>query len=299
MSAKVWKLGIIGWPLGYSLSPLMHTAALEAAGLQGEYREYPVAPESLWEWLSRVNDLGLDGFNVTMPYKKSVFSWVVGEGRGKLGRLEEMSGVVGAINTVVVREQHPVGYNTDGESFLQVLTEPTRSMDLSGWHVVLLGAGGAARTIAVALALKTHVEQLTIWNRHAEAATLLSVLLKALKQKSRTRIEVRAEQNLEALPLKECQMLINATPAGMKGHEELPLDYGQLHAGQIVYDIVYEPRETRLIQEARKRGCMVITGEEMLAAQGAEAFEIWTGVPAEKVLPAMKKALDGHFAAGR
>ena len=92
-------------------------------------------------------------------------------------------------------------------------------------------------------------------------------------------------------------MLINATPVGMKGQENFPLDYSQLHSGQTVYDIVYEPRETKLIQEARKRGCWVITGDEMLAAQGAAAFEIWTGVPAAKVLPAMRKALDEHFAA--
>ena len=294
MGSKVWKLGIVGWPLGYSLSPKMHNAALKAAGLQGEYREYPVPAEGLWMWLSRVTELGLDGFNVTMPYKKSVFSWVIGEWKGQLGRLEELSGVIGALNTVVMRDGHPYGYNTDGEGFLQTLTQPPRSLDLSGWHVVLLGAGGAAQAIAVALALRTRVKRLTLWNRHLSGAEKLRQLLEPLQAQGRTRVEVEVREELDELPLAECQMVVQATPAGMKGQRDLALDYSRLRQGQTVYDIVYEPRETRLIQEARRRGCTVVTGDEMLAGQGAAAFEIWTGV--KGMLPVMKQALDGDFA---
>ncbi len=274
----------------------MHRAALKAAGLQGEYREYPVPAEELWTWLSRAAEMGLDGFNVTMPYKKSVFSWVIGEWKGQLGRLEELSGVIGALNTVVLRDSHPYGYNTDGEGFLQTLTRPPRSLDLSGWHVVLLGAGGAAQAIAVALALRTRVKRLTLWNRHLDGTQRLSRLLEPLKVQGRTRMEIEVREELDELPLVECQMMVQATPAGMKGQADLALDYTQFRQGKTVYDIVYEPRETRLIQEARRRGCTVVTGDEMLAGQGAAAFEIWTGV--KGMLPVMKKALDGHFTGG-
>ena len=296
MSYRYWKLGIIGWPLGYSLSPLMHQAALKVVGLQGEYREYPVDPEGLWDWLSHSQGLGLDGFNVTMPYKKSVFSWVIGEGSGKLGHLEELSGVIGAINTVVFREGHPFGYNTDGEGFLKSLTEPPRSVSLAGWKVNLLGSGGSAQAIAAVLALKTKISSLTIWNRQENLARAQELSAK-VNQLRRSKTFAQATSDLHSLSLEDGHLLINATPTGMKEREELPLDYDRLHEGQMVYDIVYEPRETKLIREARKRGCTVITGDEMLAAQGAAAFEIWTGVPAGKVLPAMKKGLDEHFAA--
>lgn len=273
----------------------MHTAALKAAGLQGEYKEYPVPAEGLWAWLSRVSEMGLDGFNVTMPYKRSVFSWVVGEWKGTLGRLEEMSGAIGALNTVVLRDGYPHGYNTDGEGFLQTLTQPPRSLKMDGWHAVLLGSGGAAQAIAVTLALRTRVKRLTVWNRHPEGAAKLKALLDSLREQSRTRMEVDLREELAALPVAECQMVANTTSAGMKGQPELPLDYARLRQGQVVYDIVYEPRETRLIQEGRKRGCTVVTGDEMLAGQGAAAFEIWTGV--KGMLPVMRKALDEKLGA--
>ncbi len=287
MSAKHWKLGIIGWPLGYSLSPLMHDAALKAAGLKGDYKRYPVKSEDLERWL--VTDaLELNGFNVTMPHKKAVFHWL--ERCGKFNQ-PELIRAVGAVNTIKMQDGRAVGSNTDGMGFL----EPIDLNSVRGKRVLLFGAGGAAQAIAVYLAYSGQIGSLEIWNRHWERADMLARRIQELHAPCSE--QVRAERLLRDVPIREMELLINATPAGMKEEEDLPLDYGQLHAGQIVYDIVYEPKETRLMREARERGCQVITGDEMLAAQGAAAFEIWTKVPAAKVLPAMKKALDEHFAA--
>jgi len=312
---KYWKLGILGWPLGYSLSPLIHERALKAAGLQGEYREYPVASDQIWDWLSHVGSLGLDGFNVTMPYKQSVFAWVVAE--GQLGQPDHLNLAIEAVNTVVMKEKRPVGYNTDGKGFLRPLTDPPRGLDLTGWRVVLLGAGGAAQAIACTLALETKVEHLTIWNRHPERAQRLAWHIGELPR-VRQRHFVDAVKEVESLPIREANLIVNTTSVGMTpppaspaeggsnlrldrpdgpksggGVKENPgnlIDPKALGPEQVVYDIVYEPRETPLIQAARKRGCPVITGEEMLAGQAAEAFELWTGIPG--MLPIMQQALN-------
>lgn len=294
MAPKYFKLGILGYPLGYSLSPLIHTRALEAANLKGEYREYPVSPEDLWDWLAHVNDAGLTGFNVTMPYKKSVFAWIVGQGQGELGRIESADRQIGAINTVVLDRGRPIGYNTDGEGFLRTLTEPPRSLNVSGWHVLLLGAGGAAQAIAATLALRTKVKRLTIWNRHPEQARRLVAQIQEIRSEyGRPADFVESMEKLETLPVGECQLVINATSVGMKGQSQRLIDPAQLHKDQIVYDIVYEPRETALIQAARKKGCQVVTGDEMLAGQAAASFYLWTGV--NGMLSVMRKALDDHF----
>lgn len=287
---KYWKLGIIGWPLGYSLSPLMHERALKAAGFAGRYQEYPVRPEELPIWLDRVNELGLDGFNVTMPHKIGVWDWVVSHGR--LGH-PQRDAAIGALNTVAMKEGRPTGYNTDGEGFLRPLVEAPRSLDLSGWCVVVLGAGGAARAIVATLALQTKVSRISLWNRDPVRARMLAQHANSLRGKEAD--FARAEEKPERLPVSECQLLVNATSYGMhtSGQEPLLVNAEQIHPGQVVYDIVYESRQTALIGVAQQRGAQVIRGEEMLAGQGAVAFEIWTGK--KGMLPVMRRVLDDHF----
>lgn len=283
MGDKHWKLGIIGWPLGYSLSPRMHEAALAAAGLKGEYREIPVKPEDLERWL-QTEAPSMDGFNVTMPHKQEVAAWC-----SAAGAIDPSAVEMGTVNTVALAGGKAAGHNTDGKGFLGSLER--HGIDPKGWEVALLGAGGAARAIALSLARKG-VSRLHVWNRHAERGRELAARVNEAVGK--TVASVVGE--IEALPVAGCRMLVNATPTGMNKHEESPVEIGRLRKGQVVYDIVYEPRETRLIHGARKQGCEVITGDEMLAGQGAAAFEIWTGVPAAKALPAMKQALEMHFA---
>lgn len=287
---RFYKLGIVGWPLGYSLSPEMHRAALEAAGLAGEYREYPVPPDKLVGWLGS-DGARLDGFNVTMPHKSAVWSWL--KSRGGAARLDPFLLETGldAVNTVAMQEGLPVGYNTDGEGFLRPLTEPPRRLTLAGWRGILLGSGGSAKAIATALALKTKVHALTVWNRPsgADRAEDLARRLNRLRGAEQFAL---ASSDSNQLPMGEGHLLINATPMGMKGQGEVPDGVaGRLHHGMLVVDIVYEPRETQLIRAARAAGCAVVAGDEMLAGQGAASFEIWTGVPVARVLPIMKRVL--------
>ncbi len=273
----------MGWPLGYSLSPLMHERALAAAGLRGEYKEYPVKPEGVWDWFHR-EGLQLDGFNVTMPHKPAAANWCAVQGNVK----DRVATCMDAVNTVVVAEGKARGHNTDGEGFLLPLRE--RQMDLSGWSVVLLGAGGTARAIAVALAYQPGIKKLVIWNRHLERAQGAVERANLVRREQGYGSFAEAVSEIDSLPLRECHLLVNATPAGMKGEVELPIDFNQLHSAQVVYDIVYEPRQTSLIRAARGRGCQVVTGDEMLAGQGAASFELWTGV--KGMLPVMRKALE-------
>lgn len=248
-------------------------------------------PEELAPWLERVGQLGLDGFNVTMPHKIAVWDWVLNHGR--LG-YPQRDGAMGALNTVAMEEGHPVGYNTDGEGFLRSLIDPPRSFDLNGWRVVVLGAGGAARAIVATLALETRVSRITLWNRDPIRARLLAQSANALRGAG---IDFACvEERQEALPVSECELLVNATSYGMHtgGQEPLLVSAEGFHRGQVVYDIVYESRQTALIRAAQERGADVIRGEEMLAGQGAVAFEIWTGK--KGMLPIMRGTLDDHFA---
>ncbi len=289
MSSKYWKLGIVGWPLGYSLSPLMHTAALKAAGLEGEYKEYPVKPEELDHWLE-TEAPKLDGFNVTMPHKQEIAAWCRTEGNSQ----DAFSVLSGVVNTIVMKGGRASGHNTDGDGFWTPLVK--HKPLLIKWQVLLLGAGGAARAIAAVLTLRGVAREMAVWSRRLESAERL--VEETRKMSRNASVPALAVKDLGSVPVEKCDVIINATPSGMEGEGDAPFPVtSRLRRGQVVYDLVYEPRETGLVLAARKAGCTVITGDEMLAGQGAAAFEIWTRVPAGKVLPAMKKALDEHFAA--
>ena len=294
MSSNYWKLGIVGWPLGYSLSPLMHQAALKAFGLEGEYKEYPVKPEDLDRWLKE-DAPKLDGFNVTMPHKKAAFEWLLELERVKKGEIHrELDRVIGAINTVeVFKDGYFRGYNTDGDGFYAALCDPSRSIDAERMRVLLLGSGGAAQAIAMVLA-DVGVGQMMIWNRHPQRAEQLVEKIRA----SYRGCKAVSVSSLQEVPFGEVDILVNATSVGMLGVDELLVDANRLPPSAIVYDIVYDPPETPLIRAARRRGMRAITGLEMLVAQGAEAFGLWTRKNTKKVLPVMRKALDEYYATG-
>ena len=292
MSKEFWKLGIIGWPLGYSLSPVMQEAALRSLGLEGEYKEHPVKPEDLELWLKNEGSK-FAGFNVTIPHKTQVWE-LVKKRFGALGQ-SELDEPTGAVNTVVVEEGRLIGCNTDGEGFLRPLTD--RRLEMSGWHVVLFGSGGAAKAIAMTLARATAIGRLTIWNRsgHLERAEQLAKQVNRLRGGAEFAV---ATDDIQSFQLKDVNLLVNATPVGMKGEGDFVFAAEKLSPELVVYDLVYQPLKTELVQIAKRRGCQVITGDEMLAAQGAAAFELFVGQPGggEKVYPVMKKALEEHFA---
>ena len=308
METKTWKLGIIGWPLGYSLSPRMHRAVLKAAGLEGEYKEYTIELDPTdtdsgnykkeAEWLSTVRDREkLDGLNVSMPCKPQVAAWCL----SKDISIDQFAQFMDAVNTIRFENRSAAGCNTDGVGFLQPLRD--RGINLSAFRILLLGAGGSAKAIAITLALQREVRHLSIWNRHAERAKMLANRANIVYcDRQNNAGFAEAIQEITPSVIREIDFLVNATPVGMVGQGEVPQEIlGQLHEGQIVYDIVYEPRETALIRAARARGCQVITGDEMLAAQGAASFKIWTGIDEvnrRSVLEIMRETLDKELRVG-
>jgi len=235
MDSKFWKLGIIGWPLGYSLSPLMYTAALKAAGLEGEYKEYPVKPEELTRWLE-TEAPKLDGFNVTMPHKEAVAAWCRAEGNS----LDAFAALAGVVNTVGTKAGRASGHNTDGEGFWTPLAR--HKPLLVKRQILLLGAGGAARAIVAILRPRDFAREIAVWSRRPVAAERL--VEESLKMDRNPRAPAFiVVKDLNSVPMERFDVIINATPSGMQGEGDLPLSVtSRLRRGQIVYDLVYEPR---------------------------------------------------------
>ncbi len=279
---KVFAL--FGHPVAHSVSPLMQNRAFEELGLNCCYLAFDVKAEDLEVAVKAIRALGLGGANITIPHKEMVIQY--------LDKVEEQANLIGAVNTVANCEGVLVGYNTDAPGFLQSLRYDA-GFEPGGKQAVILGAGGAARAVAFAL-VSAGVKRLAIFNRNpfrAEAlANDISVLL------GRCQVEAGDLQSAALMrELAEADLLVNATSAGM--HPDvgnLPLqDLSALRPGMLVYDLVYNPPRTRLLQEAEKRGCGVCSGIGMLVYQGALAFEIWTGkrAPVAVMRQAVEKAL--------
>lgn len=295
---REWKLGILGYPLGYSLSPLMHAAAfraLEPRGIRGAYAEYPVLPEALEPWLTeQVPALGLDGFNVTMPHKEAVFAWIKAHGRFPFPD-NPQEAWIGAVNTVKVRDGTWWGYNTDATGFLDVLSRSGVRERLGGTfrlerqRVVLLGAGGSARAVAYALVWHKKIGELLIWNRHPHRAEVLAAGLAQVCQQGAGRdCAVRVVDHVTERDLADAGLLVNTVPAS----DELFVEPEFLWPGLVVYDLVYHPPWTALLRAAKRRGAVVVSGLEMLASQAAQAFHCWLDeVRGENVRPVMIDAL--------
>ncbi|WP_258359266.1 shikimate dehydrogenase [Moorella sulfitireducens (nom. illeg.)] len=272
-------VALIGYPVGHSLSPLMQNAAFASAGLDLVYLAFAVAPPDLPAALAGLKALGFMGANVTVPHKEAVIKY--------LDAVEPIAARIGAVNTIVNKDGRLTGYNTDAGGFLRSLREA--GFDPAGKQAVILGAGGAARAVAFALA-GAGCAALTIANRTLEKAGCLAAELTGLK------VPVGAcnLQEEELRPrIEGADLVVNATSAGMApAVEAVPLPAAWLNSRQWVYDLVYNPLETKFLRQARQRGCRVISGLGMLLYQGAAAFTLWTGktAPVEVMRNVLLKA---------
>jgi len=256
IDAQTELFGVIGNPVHHSLSPVIHNGAFRRLGWNAVYLAFEV--KNLEEALRGIRGLGVRGVSVTLPFKTEVLPF--------LDKIEGLARKVGAVNTIVNRRGRLIGYNTDCEGALEVLEE---KMDLRGRTVVLLGAGGAAR--AIGFGLKERGVPLIVVNRSKERGQAFSKELRCnyLPISSLARMK---EGELEA------DIVINATPLGMYPRDgETPIPKKFLKKGMVVMDIVYEPLQTRLLREAKEKGCVTVDGLEMLIRQGMAQFEIWTG----------------------
>ena len=264
ISGKTRLVAVIGRPIGHSLSPAMHNASFAADGLDFVYVALDVGPERVSDAVRGAAALGLRGFNVTMPHKRAVVPL--------MDELDESARISGAVNTVVIDGPKLSGHNTDGSGLVQACKEAGAA--LAGHRIVLLGAGGAAASIATAFC-DAGVEVLHIVNRSIEHAGLLSEKLRGAGKTNR--IEVHPPDFLNE-PFSGETVVVNATPLGMKEEDPLPLPPERLDEGSTMVDAVYRPGvETAIIREARGRGVRVVTGERMLLYQGVLAQKLWTG----------------------
>jgi shikimate dehydrogenase len=252
----------------------MVEAAFAHHGLAWRYINMEVAPEALPAAVAGAKALGFRGFNLSLPHKVSVIPLLDGLG--------ESAALMGAVNCVVRRGDRFIGENTDGKGFLKSLSEV---VDPRGKTVVLLGAGGASRAIAVELAL-AGVGKITVLNRSAERGTDLTSLLN-----DRTQVPAVFAPWTQpwALPA-DCDILINGTSIGLYDPVACPpIDLTTLRPATVVADVVFSPARTRLLQEAAGRGCVTVDGLGMLVNQGVIGIEFWTGLQPDAAV--MREAL--------
>ncbi len=273
ISGKTKICALIGDPVEHTMSPAMHNAAYRKLGLDYIYIPFRVDPEQLAPAVDGLRALKVSGFNVTIPHKVSIIPMLDG--------LDPLAEKIGAVNTVVNNDGELRGYNTDADGFLRALLE--RGVEPGGKNVVVLGAGGASRAITYILAEK--VASLTILNRMLEMdwAEAIAELIKDDFGKVVRVLELRDDYLAEVL--ERADILVNATSVGMSpAGDESPVPAGLLKDSLIVFDIVYNPIITRLLREAKAAGARTIGGIDMLAWQGALAFEKWTGQSAPQDL---------------
>lgn len=274
------RLGIIGHPVAHSLSPVFQQAAFDACGIEARYEHWDTPPETLPERIASLRAPDILGANITIPHKVAVLSL--------LDELEPFALRVGAVNTVVVRNGRLVGANTDGPGFVRALRE-SAGFEPTGRQILLVGAGGAARGIAFALA-ESGAARLAVWNRTGARATELVAELRAVYP------EVRCETHSSLVSLSGFDAAVNCTSVGMEGtgtEHQLPFEPSDTDSGCLVVDIVYKPEETMLLRAARAAGRPTLGGLPMLIFQGALAFERWTGrdAPIEVMMRAARQAL--------
>ncbi len=277
ITSKTKVIALIGDPVQHSLSPVMRNAAFEALGLDYVYVSLQVRKEGLKAAVEGMKALGFRGFNVTMPHKKAVCAL--------LDEIDESAEFCEAVNTVVIDEGRLTGSNTDGPGALDALKEARA--DLS--KPVLLGAGGAGRAIAYALAKDG--SDVVILNRSVDKAEALAKKIRDAGFRAKAGGLGGLEKHL-----KNATALCNATSVGFE-KDESPVAAALLHEGLTVMDIVVEPRFTRLIRDAKAAGCTVVPGEKMLLHQGKKSFEAWTGEKAP--LDVMRKAVESAIEAKR
>ena len=273
------QLGVIGYPLSHTLSPVFQQAALDYHAIPVTYSAWPTPPESLRETVERLRGEDYMGFNITIPHKEQLLDLV--------DDVNDMARNVGAVNTVVNRNGVLTGHNTDTYGFVRSLKEKA-DFDPRGKSVLLLGAGGAARAAAYALA-DEGVERLTIANRTVARAESLAKDVREVLGK----VGVVSLEQVTG----DADLIVNSTSVGMAsgdGAGRNPMGATPISRHALAYDMVYTPAETPFLHSARQAGAPVLGGLWMLIYQGAAAFELWTGkhAPVDVMYQAAQQALE-------
>ena len=264
------ELGVIGSPIGHSVSPVFQQAALDHAGINATYLAYDVADQDLTAFMQGLREPGVLGINITTPHKGAVIPF--------LDEMDDWATAAGAVNTIVCRDGRLTGHNTDGGGFLRALRDEA-GFSPEGRRALVLGAGGSARAVVLALS-RSNVTGLTVANRTLSKAQTLAELA---QQNGVAASAIGLGQDSLTPAAQEADLIVNCTSLGMtRGPDEsgAPLRRDQIPPSALVNDLVYNPKETPLLREAEAAGARTLGGIYMLVYQGANAFEMWTGTPA-------------------
>ena len=282
------RAGVIGHPLGHSLSAAIFQAAFDATNVDARYETWPTPPDELEARVTGLRDDDILGANITIPHKEAVVPL--------LDRLDERAERVGAVNTIANESGQLVGYNTDVGGFARALREDA-AFDAKGKEIAILGAGGAARAVALAL-IEAEASVILVVGRTPRRS---DTLVKALRPLTTSGITLTWSYWLDGTSLRvlpEADLVVNCTPIGTQGSEtegESPIAAHLLPGEGVVFDVVYNPPETPLLKLAKERGAKPVSGLGMLVYQAAESFQIWTkqDAPVERMLKAGREALKG------
>jgi len=275
--------GLVGYPVSHSLSPLMHNAAFKALGVNANYKLFSLHETELDAFFSDLKEetSSIFGLNVTIPYKEKVIQY--------LDTLSPFAEKAKAVNTIVItNERKLVGYNTDGPGFLTHIQE--LGFDVSDKRISILGAGGAARAIICALCIFD--KRPNIINIYDVDKERCAFLLNDLKERIDVRI-VHSVKSIDDLEIPDADMLINATPLGMKEEDPIVIDNTLIPDKALVYDLVYNPSITKLLRLSEEKGARISNGLGMLFYQGVLAFQHWGDIQLDDdIKSVMRSALE-------
>ncbi len=253
--------GLFGYPVKHTVSPQMHNAAFNALGLPYVYLPFSIHPRDLRTAVSMLSVYGFIGINVTVPHKQTIMPY--------LDRITKAAKMIGAVNNVAVEGEKLTGHNTDGLGFLKSLKKDA-GFNVRGKTMFLLGAGGAGHAVGVQAALQG-VKKIFI-------VDTLSRRAKSLARR------IPGSQTVTLAPgakmpaaLAASDLIVNATPLGLSPKDPISIPADMLPRGRLVYDLIYNPAQTKLLRAAKSKGCKTVNGLGMLLYQGAESFQIWTG----------------------
>lgn len=279
--------GIIGNPVAHSLSPVMHNTAFQLLEVDAEYMLFPLEEDEVGPFFDRLHEDGspIFGLNVTVPYKERVMEYI--------DNMSPLAQKLGAVNTILVNKDRKLtGYNTDAPGFLTHLGQ--LGFKTEGKRIAIMGAGGSCRAILGTLCMiPERPEAIRIYNR---TASRVHALLEDLGERIDMSI-VELVHDVDDLNIELADLLINTTSVGLKEEDPLLVDESALHSSLLVYDLIYRPRRTTLLQMAEERGAAVANGLDMLFYQGVLSLQHWANIELpEDVKAAMKAAIEKELA---
>ena len=277
MQTQIKTYCIIGDQVQYSLSPAMQNAAFNSMHLNCTYIAFRVSKEELEESVCSLRSINIAGFNVTMPHKIDIIKY--------MDEIDLTAQKAHAVNTVHNVQGTLKAYNTDVYGFIEPLRR--RKISFNGMTILLLGSGGAARAVIAALSEENNISNIRIASRNQETSIALANIGADLGLQC-DNVDIDNVQKAAA----KSHLIVNTIPTGANNETSI-IDHDHISKNSIVYDVVYKPVTTRLLEEAKRAQAQIVYGYEMLIEQGAKAFEIWTGMNAPR--NAMKKALFGSF----